>query len=268
MTDEQESASNSGLLRESSKKLLGIALPAILVEQFNWLVVTETAAVIGKQLGSTELASFSLSCLAGNISFLSIIVALMSACDTLAPRAFGSGNFQEVSRLSMRGFLLCIVVLAPLVTMLCTYFKPLFLALGQDETVVDLAAQWLWYYVLSLPAVLLYRVIQHFLGSQGIVMPLVRVNLLACFLIHPLGLYFLVPAYGFVGSAMAWVVTRTMQSVLLILLLHLERPYHPETWTGTAMLCDSNFWKDVMGGKAMLEYARLSIGGLMILSEW
>jgi len=59
-----------------------------------------------------------------------------------------------------------------------------------------------------------------------------------------------------------------MQSVLLILYLHYMRPYHPETWTGTVMLYDKNFWKDVINRSALREYVRLAIGGLMALSEW
>ena len=73
---------------------------------------------------------------------------------------------------------------------------------------------------------------------------------------------------GFIGSAVAWVVTRVMQSVLLILYLHYMRPYHPETWTGTVMLYDKNFWRDVINRSALREYVRLAIGGLMALSEW
>lgn len=256
-------------LKENTSQLIQIASPTVIVQLFNWLIVTETAAVVGRHLGNTELAAFSLATMTGNISCLAIILGTMSASDTLSPRAFGSGNYAEVGRLAVRAFLLCLIALVPSLIAICCYIEPILLAMGQDEVVVELIPSWMYFYAASVPFILLHRVVQRFLTCQGIVMPMMRVNAIVALIIHPLNLYFFVPQYGFVGSAIAWVLTRALQVLVLILLLCVERPHHPETWPALAELLSSGqYWKDVLRFQDVVEFIRLSIGGIMTFSEW
>eukprot|EP00816_Leptocylindrus_hargravesii_P012572 CAMPEP_0196815912 /NCGR_PEP_ID=MMETSP1362-20130617/52583_1 /TAXON_ID=163516 /ORGANISM="Leptocylindrus danicus, Strain CCMP1856" /LENGTH=523 /DNA_ID=CAMNT_0042193055 /DNA_START=207 /DNA_END=1774 /DNA_ORIENTATION=+ len=258
---------------------LKVTSQTFLVQTFDWLIVTETAAVLGQQkqqlLGSTELAAFSLAIITGNLLCLTVILGVLSASDTLSPRAFGSGNYPEVGRLAVRGYLLCFIALTPSIVVILFGFVDVFLlATGQDPDIVNLTGQWLRIYVLSFPCILLLRVIQRFLACQGIVLPLARANFVCSAILHPLILRWFVHGneYGFLGSAIACVVTRMLQVLLLILQLCVERhpySYHPETWAGTATLVgDGSFLKEVMYFPAVLQYVGLSFGGILTFSEW
>jgi hypothetical protein len=164
-TDDRERIKEFHLWQES-KALLGIALPAVAVQFSVLFIFPQTASVVGRQLGKEALAGFSLGSLVGNLTCSSVMVGALTAADTLMPRAFASGRYDELGRLAIRGFILCCVFLIPPVVPLCTMMEGIFDKLGQDEAAAAFAAEWIKVFLVGVPAMLLFRVIQSFLNAQ------------------------------------------------------------------------------------------------------
>ena len=60
-------------------------------------------------------------------------MGVLSASDTLQPRAFGTADYREVASLTVRGITACAVVLLPLIIPLVLFSEDILVGLGQDE---------------------------------------------------------------------------------------------------------------------------------------
>ena len=245
-----------------AKLLFDIAVPTVAVQFSAYFIYPQTASAVGRNLGTEDLAGFSLASLTGNMLCLSIIVGTLSALDTLMPRAFGVGRYEEVGKLAIRGFAVCLAVLFIPVLVLSTSVDPILDALGQDPIASEMAAEWLRIYFLGLPFVLLYRVIQRFLASQQMVMPIAYAGLVGCFVVHPIVLHYIIPAFGFLGSAAAIVITQIVQATLALLYLKIRPVYHPDTWPGLSV----DVIKKSLAAEPLIGFIKLSMGGVVSLS--
>lgn len=262
-TDDGDDSSTTSFLAEA-KLLLDIAIPTVAVQFSAYFIYPQTASAVGRNLGTEELAGFSLASLTGNLTCLSVIVGALSALDTLMPRAYGIGHYSEVGKLAIRGFLVCTLVLLIPIIPLLTSVESIFDALGQDPIASSLASEWIKIYFLGVPFVLLFRVIQRFLASQQIVMPIACAGLIGCFIVHPILLRVMLSLFGFDGSAGAIVTTQFVQSFLVILFLCIKPAYHAETWQGL----NKTILLEAIESKPMLRFFKLSMGGVVSLSEW
>lgn len=251
-------------LAEEARLLFNIAIPTVAVQVSCFLLFPQTASSIGRNLGSEELAGFSLASLTGNMTCLSIIIGALSATETLMPRAFGIGRYAEVGRLAIRGFAVSTFILIPPIIPLFLSMDSILDSFGQDRLASQLASEWIRVYLLGVPSVLLFRVVQRFLAAQNIVMPLVFGGMIGCFLVHPVFLRWLVPAGGFLGSGLAVVLTQTVQVLLVFIYLRVRKVYHPQTWPGLTY----HYVQEAISPKPMLRFMKLSLGGVLSLSEW
>ena len=245
-----------------AKLLFDISIPTVAVQFSAYFIYPQAASSVGRNLGTEQLAGFSLASLTGNLMCLSVIVGALTALDTLMPRAFGTHRYEEVGKLAIRGFLVCACVLMIPIIPLLTSVEQIFDALGQDPVASALASNWLRIYFLGVPFVLLFRVIQRFLASQQIVVPIAYAGLIGCFLLHPLLLRYAIPAFGFLGSAGAIVTTQFVQALLILLYLYIWPVYYPETWKGL----DLSTIQEAVEPKPMLQFFKLSMGGVVSLS--
>ena len=153
------------------KQLLGLAFPSVALQFNMYFIYPQAASVVGRNLGPLELSGLSLGCLVGNLTCLSVLVGVLSAADSLMPRAYSLGRFAELGRLTVRAILVCLIILIPPVIPLCTVLEPMLKFLGQDPTASRLAAQWVRVYLLGVPANLILRTLQRFLVAQSIPCP-------------------------------------------------------------------------------------------------
>eukprot|EP00978_Attheya_sp_CCMP212_P013660 scaffold34316_cov40-Attheya_sp.AAC.1 len=251
-------------LKHESKLLFDLAIPSVALQLSMYFLFPQTASMIGRHLGTEELAGFSLASLTGNLTCLSIIIGALTATETLMPRAFGMGDYAEVGLIAVRGFVVCTLLLAIPLIPLITCMDSILMALGQDPTASKLASDWIRIYLLGLPATLLFRVIQRFLAAQNVVWPLVYAGLVGCFLVEPTLLQTFVPTMGFLGSGVALVLTQTTQALLLMLYLNFQHVHHPETWPGLSF----SLLKHAIEPAPMIHFMKLSLGGVLSLSEW
>ena len=261
MNNEEKNASS---FLQETKLLFDISVPTVAVQFSAYFIYPQTASAVGRNLGTEDLAGFSLASLTGNLMCLSVIVGALSALDTLMPRAFGAGHYDEVGKLAIRAFLVCSLVLLIPIIPLMTCVEQIFDALGQDPVASRLASNWLRTYFVGVPFVLLFRVIQRFLACQQIVLPIACAGLFGCFLVHPLLLRSVIPAFGFVASAGAIVTTQFVQVMLVIVYLCIRPVYHIDTWKGLSVKAI----QQAVEPKPMMKFFQLCMGGVVSLSEW
>ena len=246
------------------KTLMGIALPTVLVQFSTLFLYPQCASVIGRHLDTESLAAFSLGSLSGNMTCISIIIGTLTACETLQPRAFGLRQYREVGLLAIRGLFMCILALLVPIVILLTRAESIFDNLGQDADASILATEWIKVYVWSVPPLLLFRVTQRFLACQNVVIPCVFGAVIGCFFVHPFVLKWSIEKYGFLGSSWAIVITQTVQCFLCFGFVALSGFYDKRTWPGVSL----SFFAEALNVRELMTYAKLSIGGILSLSEW
>jgi MATE family multidrug resistance protein len=222
-----------------------------------------TASYVGRKFGPTFLSGFTLANMTGNLCTFSLLAGLFSAADTLGPQAFGAGDKKEVGLLAMRGFFFSCILLFPINVVLVLHLRFILIGLGQDVEAASHAQDWYRIFVLSLPFNILYQTIWKFLSAQHIMKPLIVVSIVSCLIILPVVLEILTEAFGFLGSAMAYVIFQGFQGTSLLLYLRWKKPYTHGTWPGISC------WQEALfRTRPMLQYIHLGIGGMMAQSEW
>lgn len=250
-----------GLWTES-RLFLELAIPTCLLSFGFTLSPLLTASYVGLRFGPVFLSAFTLGNLTGNLCTFSLLAGLFSASDTLAPQAFGVGDYKEVGLIAFRGVFASFVLVVPLNVLLILYLEDLLVAVGQDPEAAFHAAAWYRIFVFALPFFVIYDAAWKFLSAQHTMRPLIYVSLFSCVVVLPIALEFFTQYYGFLGSAMAYVFFQATQSILLVSYLAILKPHKEGTWPG---LCA---WRDALKYKPMMEYISLSAGGILSQSEW
>lgn len=251
-------------LWQETKVLLHIAAPAVIVQFSMLFIFPQTAAVVGRTLGTESLAGFSLGSLVGNLTCVSILTGALTAADTLQPRAFATRKYPEMGILSLRAFLICSLLLTLPIVPLCTSMEWVFDVLGQNKNASHLASQWIRIYLLGVPAMLLFRVVQSFLNAQQKVWPMVYTSVFASYIFHPVMLKLLVPRLALNGSALAIAITQWIMSLFLVIYVRFKPVHAPDTWPGIS----KSSMLQAIEVRPMLEFMCLSLGGVLSLSEW
>jgi MATE family multidrug resistance protein len=174
------------------------------------------------------------------------------------------GNYSEVGKIAIRATFVCTLLLLPFVLALALWTESILVYLGQDATASRLAKEWVRIYLCGLPATIIFRVTQRFMGAQHIVWPMVYSAMLSSFVVHPILLHFLVDAFGFSGSALAVAATQNIQSILVLIYLKIKNLHHPATWPGLTR----SYISEAIQNKTMLQFIKLGLGGVFSWSEW
>jgi Na+-driven multidrug efflux pump len=191
------------------------------------------------------------------------MVGALTAADTLLPRAYGSKQYSQMGVLLIQSLMvsgiLLIPPLIPLLTMM-DYILPHWLF--QDPTASALAARWIRVYLLGLPANLLFRVLQRFLVAQQQPWPPVYAAAIPCFGLQPILLPYLIQQMGFLGSAVAIVLTQWTVTLLLVWYLWWRRDsvVHVESWP------TRESWSLAWQPASLKRFWNLSLGGVFSLS--
>lgn len=252
-----------GSLATELKLFLSIATLSSGIELFVLLISTFVASYVGVHLGTTELASYSLASLTGNLMCLSVIIGSLTAYETLGPRAYNSRRYEEVGRLAVRAFSVTSFLLIPSTIVVLFFLEPILVALGQDRTVASLASKWIRVYIIGVPSVLLFRTLQRYLAAQNLVASVTYGAFAGTFVTGPLLIGFFVDEFGFVGSAAALVSVQTLTFFFSLFHVRYWKPHNTQTWPGVYSL-----WKDSFEVEAVVEFLQLSTGGVTSCMEW
>jgi MATE family multidrug resistance protein len=249
-------------LSHEAYKLLYVSLPSVAVQLSVRTVFPQTASVIGRTLGTRELAAFSLASLTANLTCQSIIMGALTAAETLMPRAYGQERYREVGLLAIRGLIVSTVLLLPPIVFLCTGMEWLFQRLGQDPEASKLASEWIRIYLIAIPSFLMFRVVQAFLNAQHVVLPLVFGSFVACIVIHPILLKLIVPLLGLTGSGLCIAITQFGMISWVMLYLKVRPEHHSQSWPGFSQ--DAVI--EALQPGPLCVFVTLSLGGVLSLS--
>ncbi len=256
---------------KESRLLFGIAVPTSCVQLFNVLIFPLTASFVGRQFGSTALAGLSLASLIGNISCVSVIIGTLSGCETLLPRAMGGGvsEYHQVGRIAIRGFLVGLFVMMPIVYVLWNYMEFLLTnILHQDEAASKMVSgNWIHWYLLALLSVLLFRTVQRFLNCQHIVWPCVVSTVLISTIVHPILLSTLATE-SFVQTGKVICISQCLIATLTLLIMYFWKPHHSQTFSLSIFGSELNSFLLMKNKREVMEYIDYSFGGVLSLSEW
>ena len=236
-----------------------LSAPNTLVMLQMYLQWSATLSVAAQHLGPAEMSGVSLASLTQNLSGLTIVYGLLSAVDTLAPQSFAAGNLAEVGILVQRGI---VTVFATFIVTAILWFnaEDILLAVGQPPAESKLAAVFLRYNLLGVPALALWESSRRFMWSQEVTQwPFVLVAF-ASLIVHLLGLHFFIAAFGFVGTPIAHVVTNWSMVAFFGLWVEFKAPHDPRTWVVSR--------ERVMDPAAMRQFLRLAVPGILTMSEW
>ena len=247
------------------KLFLELAIPTILLNVGFTISPLLTASVVGRKFGSMYLSSFTLGNLTGNICSFSILAGILGATDTLGPQAYGLENYKEIGLLTIRGIVLNLILLIPINILLIYYLQDLLLYVGQDYDAAYNAQQWYNIFAWNLPFFVIFQSIWKFLSSQHLMKPLIEVSLFCCVIVLPISLEICTNLYGFLGSAIAYVIFQVSQCVLLLAYLYHKQPHHSNTWPGLSIPI---LKEAICQYEPMMEYIHLGCGGILTQSEW
>jgi MATE family multidrug resistance protein len=253
--------SRAALLREAYE-VAQIGLPSAVVALFNMLQWTYSSHLLGTTFGALGLTAQSLSMMSGNLIALSILIGFLSACESLEPQAFAQGRHAEVGRIAVRGFLVGLLLLSPLLP-LFAHIDTILISLGQPEAPARLARRFLRLYAFSYPGLCFVESVVRFYRAQNVVMPLVLVNLLALVL-HPLWLHAFVGLFGFDGAPLAHVVGVYLSAVALVLMLRHGSWHAPDTLPELSWA----FVRAVLRPRDLWLLFRLGCPGVLSMAEW
>ncbi|KAF8630233.1 hypothetical protein AX15_003035 [Amanita polypyramis BW_CC] len=154
------------MIREEASILTKYALPVFASQILEYSLVITSVISIG-HLSTTALAAISLGSMTASVTAFSVIQGLASALDTLLPSAWTSSEPRLVGLWAQRMTVVVAIALAP---MYLVWFnaEKLLIFLKQDPAVAHLAAVYLRWISLGLPAYAFNCISRRYFQSQGL----------------------------------------------------------------------------------------------------
>ncbi|KAF9445597.1 multidrug/Oligosaccharidyl-lipid/Polysaccharide flippase [Macrolepiota fuliginosa MF-IS2] len=207
------------MIREELPILIKSAIPVFGTHVLEYTVIVASVVSIG-HLSTNALAAIALGSMTAAVSGFSIIQGFTSALDTLLPSAWTSSQPQLVGLWAQRMFVVMTVCLIPMYTVWFNA-EPILLALKQDPEVARLAAIYLRWVSLGLPAYVFNCVSRRYFQSQGLFSIPTRIIMFVAPLNAFLN-YLLVwgpkPIHlGFIGAPLATAISFNVFSLLSII---------------------------------------------------
>ncbi|KAH8110297.1 MATE efflux family protein [Phellopilus nigrolimitatus] len=194
---------------EESKILMKYTMPVFGTHLLEYSLIIASVVSIG-HLSTTALAASTLGSMTASVTGFSIIQGFASTLDTMLPSAWTSSQPQLVGLWAQRMVVVMAATLVPIIA-IWTNAEAILLLLRQDPEVASLAATYLRWAVLGLPAYAFNQISRRYFQSQGLFAVPTRV-ILAVAPINALLNYVLVwgPApvrLGFIGAPIATAVS-------------------------------------------------------------
>lgn len=213
---------------EETAQVARLAAPIVLVQLGMMLMGTVDAMMLGR-LSAQALAAGALG---NTVSFAMLVPAmgLLFALDPLVSQAFGAGDHGNVQRHFQRGVVLAVILAIPL-SAIMLHTAPLLRLLGQNETIVPLAADYIRGLVPGNVAFLVFIALRQTLTAMGRVRQALWAIVLAN-LVNLLGNWVFIfghwgaPEMGVIGSAYATSLARwSMVAMLFAVSYRYLKPY-------------------------------------------
>lgn len=196
------------------RELWGMAFP---ITAMNCLVFVRAAVSVlflGR-LGSLELAGGALSIGFTNITGYSVMVGLASGLEPVCSQAYGSKNWDLLTRSLQRMVLILLLASIP-ISVLWLNLERIMVFTGQDKAITAMAATYCFFSLPDLLTNTLLQPLRVFLRSQKVTKPMMYCSLVAVAFHVPLNLVLVrVMGLGVPGVAVASVLTNLNMVVLM-----------------------------------------------------
>lgn len=255
-------------MMEEMKIIINLAIPSI-VAQMGWSVPSAlVASYIGRHYGSVYLDAYMLVMVVLSVCTFAILEGIFSALDTLLPQAYGAKKYKDLQYICVRCFIVCMIIIVPVIIVLSFFLDDILIFLGQDEEASKLAIQWFRIYSYCLPFYAIFHTISTFLSAQNIMTPEVVAVLISALIVLPILLQTLGPI-GFIGTGIAEGSYQIIQTLGLLIYVGYAKPYHPSTWSTSGSILKSGIiprvssWTKAMKWKPFSSFLWLSAGGIL-----
>ncbi|KAL1941520.1 hypothetical protein VTO73DRAFT_6959 [Trametes versicolor] len=207
------------MFKEEARILTKYTVPVFLTHLFEYSLVIASVISIG-HLSTTALAASTLGSMTASVSGFSIIQGFASTLDTMLPSAWTSTQPQLVGLWSQR---MAVVMAATLIPILMVWFssESILLFLKQEPEVARLAAVYLRWSAIGLPAYAFNSVSRRYFQSQGLFTVPTRI-ILGVAPINAVLNYILVwgpdpVRLGFIGAPIATAISFNLISIISII---------------------------------------------------
>ncbi|RDX46702.1 MATE efflux family protein [Polyporus arcularius HHB13444] len=217
--DVEDPANASKLFWEEARILTKYTVPVFGTHLFEYSLVIASVISLG-HLSTMALAASTLGSMTASVSGFSIIQGFASTLDTMLPSAWTSSQPQLVGLWAQR---MVVVMTAILVPILCIWWssESILLSLKQEPEVARLAAVYLKWSSLGLPAYAFNSISRRYFQSQGlfavptrIIMGVAPINALLNYLLvwgpEPIRL-------GFIGAPIATAISFNLISIMSVI---------------------------------------------------
>jgi MATE family multidrug resistance protein len=234
------------------------AIPVCIGYIFMFLNGFITMTFAGHLKDSSIFAGISLANMYANVSFLSLILGMSSAVDTLASQNYGAAKYVEVGIVLQRSCVVCIVVSIPFIL---TWFfsEDLFMLAHVKRPVATVVQDFLLIRVVCAPFDIIDVSYEKYLSAIGVVNPPLFANIaqnITLALFNYLFLYVLKLDYRY----LAW--SFVISSITSLVVMVSTSYYHPAVQKTLQPLNFQAFSR-------WLEFASLGFPAtLMLCSEW
>ncbi|RDA94680.1 hypothetical protein CP533_2454 [Ophiocordyceps camponoti-saundersi (nom. inval.)] len=265
-------ASSTGIVQQDgtwlreAKIIASCAMPLTITFLLQYSIDTLSLIVAGR-IGKLELGAVSLANMSAAITCFAPVQGLATSLDTLCAQAYGSGQKHLVGLYCQRVtlFLFCLII--PVATLWFNSDLVLRHVVADVET-ARLASLYLRVLVMAIPGYILFETGKRFLQAQGLFRATTYILLIAgpC---HVLFAWLLVGKLGFIGAAVAVVVTRTFIPILLF--LYVKFINGSSCWRGLSRRALAN-WPSMIRlaipGMIMVEAEYLAFEVMIIASSY
>jgi len=239
------------------KPMLKLTWP-ILIVQLTQFTFPSVALMFCGHLGKYELDAVALANTSITVTCITVIMGLLSACDTLFAQIFGSKNKKLAGVVLQRSLVIIALGLVPCFALLLN-IEVILLKLGQDPRVSELTGDYVLNFMPSILFYFVYATVVKYLNSQNIVYPSMIIGIISCgsnILLHYVFLSKL--KWGINGSAIAQDISYGIMAILNVSYLIISKVYE-KTWAGWTFDCFQEWGV----------FCKLALSGLvMICFEW
>ncbi|WCJ20048.1 MATE efflux family protein [Euphorbia peplus] len=196
-------------------------------------------------LGQIELAGGSLAIGFANITGYSVIKGISIAMEPICSQAYGAKKFLVLSQTYKNTLIFLLVSCIP-ITLLWLYVEPIFLFLGQDESITKVAKLYILYSIPELLAQSQLHPLRIFLRTQNCIHPVWISSVFAMIFHLPIS-YFLVVYMnlGVKGVALSSCMNTT-NSIMGLVVYLLLKPQAIKPWNSEAIETTSKGWRQLL----------------------
>jgi multidrug resistance protein, MATE family len=223
------------------------------------------AGILAKRSGNTRiLAGVSLAAMFYNVSFLSMVVGMSTALDTLGSQYNGAQKHFEVVVVMQRSIIVFVLMLVPM-SVVWSYVGDIFVAVGVDLETITIMVRYFSIIGWIVPGKIFIVTYRKYLMCMGLTWPHMYMNLVSDVVIILMCVLALHLGWGLTGVAWAWVAGSYAGGLFILAITY----YLPAVQRSVAALPFLPLHPDCWSWAGIKEYVCLGFPGMvMVCAEW